>query len=45
MGDEYIDEALFDEEAEQGMVLTCQMVPSSDCVVEIPAAVPVQQGR
>lgn len=38
MGDEYIDEALSDEEAEQGMVLTCQMVPSGDCVVEIPAA-------
>ncbi|WP_111498028.1 benzoate 1,2-dioxygenase electron transfer component BenC [Marinobacter bohaiensis] len=38
MGDEYIDEALSDEEAEQGMVLTCQMVPSSDCVVEVPAA-------
>ncbi|HLV76601.1 MAG TPA: benzoate 1,2-dioxygenase electron transfer component BenC [Marinobacter sp.] len=38
MGDEYIDEALSDEEAAQGMVLTCQMVPSTDCVVEIPAA-------
>ncbi|GGO79850.1 NADH oxidase [Marinobacterium nitratireducens] len=38
LGEEYIDEALSDEEAEQGMVLTCQMVPSSDCVVEIPAA-------
>ena len=38
MGDEYIDEALSDEEAEQGMVLTCQMVPSSDCVVEVPVA-------
>lgn len=38
MGEEYIDEALSDEEAEQGMVLTCQMVPSSDCVVEVPVA-------
>ena len=38
MGEEYIDEALTDEEAEQGMVLTCQMVPSSDCVVEVPVA-------
>ena len=37
LGDEYIDEALTDDEAEQGMVLTCQMVPSSDCVVNIPA--------
>ncbi len=38
LGEEYIDDALTDEEAQQGMVLTCQMVPSSDCVVEIPVA-------
>ncbi len=38
LGDEYIEDALTDDEAEQGMVLTCQMVPSSDCVVTIPAA-------
>lgn len=38
LGDEYIDEALSDEEAGQGMVLTCQMVPASDCVVEVPVA-------
>ncbi len=38
LGEEYIDEALSDEEAEQGKILTCQMVPSSDCVVEIPVA-------
>ncbi|MBM7455790.1 benzoate/toluate 1,2-dioxygenase reductase subunit [Oceanisphaera litoralis] len=38
LGDEYIDEALTDEEAAEGKILTCQMVPSSDCVVEIPAA-------
>lgn len=38
MGEEYLDEALSDEEAEQGMVLTCQMVPSADCVVEVPVA-------
>ena len=38
LGEEYIEEALTDDEAEQGMVLTCQMVPSSDCVVNIPAA-------
>ena len=36
LGDEYLDEALSDEEAGQGMVLTCQMVPASDCVVEVP---------
>lgn len=38
LGDDYIDEALTDEEADAGQVLTCQMVPSSDCVVEVPAA-------
>ncbi|WP_458735989.1 benzoate 1,2-dioxygenase electron transfer component BenC [Zobellella taiwanensis] len=38
LGDEYIDEALTDEEVAEGKVLTCQMVPSSDCVVDIPAA-------
>lgn len=38
MGDEYIDEALSDDEAANGMVLTCQMVPSSDCVIQVPVA-------
>lgn len=38
LGDEYIDEALTDDEIGEGKVLTCQMVPSSDCVVEIPMA-------
>ena len=38
LGDEYIDEALTDDEAAVGKVLTCQMVPSSDCVVDIPVA-------
>lgn len=38
LGEEYIDDALTDEEAEAGKVLTCQMTPSSDCVVEIPVA-------
>lgn len=38
LGDEYIDEALTDDEAAEGKVLTCQMVPSSDCVVDIPVA-------
>jgi len=36
LGEEYLEEALSEEEVTQGMVLTCQMVPSSDCVVEIP---------
>ena len=36
LGDEYIEDALTEDEAESGMVLTCQMVPSSDCVIQVP---------
>src|SRR3546814_3177222 len=36
LGDEYIDDALTAEEAAEGLVLTCQMVPSSDCVIAVP---------
>ncbi|WP_113062879.1 benzoate 1,2-dioxygenase electron transfer component BenC [Oligella urethralis] len=36
--DDYIDEALTEDEAEQGLVLTCQMIPKSDCVIAVPAA-------
>jgi benzoate/toluate 1,2-dioxygenase reductase subunit len=35
---EYIEDAMSESEAAQGMVLTCQMYPKSDCVVRIPAA-------
>lgn len=38
LGDEYIDAALTDDEAEDGIILTCQMLPESDVVVNIPAA-------
>lgn len=38
LGDEYLEEALSDEEAAEGLVLTCQMVPSSDCVIQVPVA-------
>jgi benzoate/toluate 1,2-dioxygenase reductase subunit len=38
LGDEYIDEALTDDEAADGLILTCQMLPESDVVVSIPAA-------
>jgi benzoate/toluate 1,2-dioxygenase reductase component len=36
LGDDYIDEALTSDEAAEGLVLTCQMVPRSDCVIAIP---------
>ena len=36
LGDEYLEDALSGQEAEEGMVLTCQMVPSSDCVIAVP---------
>ena len=38
MGDEYLEEALSEDEAAERQVLTCQMVPSSDCVIDVPAA-------
>ncbi len=34
--DEYSDEALSDEQAARREVLTCQMHPTSDCVIEFP---------
>ena len=34
----YIEDALTDEEADQGYVLTCQMKPKSDCIVRIAAS-------
>lgn len=36
--DDYIDEALTEDEAEKGMVLTCQMIPTSDCVISVPVS-------
>jgi len=36
LGDDYIDEALTQEEASQRLVLTCQMIPTSDCVIAVP---------
>ena len=36
--DDYIEDALTDDEAEQGLVLTCQMIPKSDCVISVPVA-------
>lgn len=34
----YIEDALSDQEARRGYVLTCQMIPESDCVVTVPAS-------
>lgn len=36
--DEYIDEALTEDEVAEGLVLTCQMIPQSDCVISVPVA-------
>ena len=36
LGDEYIEDALTADEAEEGLVLTCQMQVSSDCVIAVP---------
>ncbi|MBK5542262.1 ring-hydroxylating dioxygenase ferredoxin reductase family protein [Pseudomonas sp. TH05] len=38
LGEDYIDDALTADEAEQGFVLTCQMRALSDCVVRVPAS-------
>ena len=36
LGDDYIEDALTADEAAEGLVLTCQMIPSSDCVIAVP---------
>jgi benzoate/toluate 1,2-dioxygenase reductase subunit len=36
LGDEYIEDALSEDEADERQVLTCQMVPQSDCVIAVP---------
>jgi len=36
LGDDYIDDALTEDEKNTGLVLTCQMVPRSDCVIAVP---------
>lgn len=36
LGDYVIDEAMTEDEEQQGYVLTCQMTPQSDCVLRIP---------
>ena len=34
----YLDEAMTEDEAAAGHVLTCQMVPKSDCVIRVPVS-------
>lgn len=36
LGEDYIEDALSEDEAEHGQVLTCQMVVTSDCVLRVP---------
>ena len=36
LGDDYIEDALSEDEASERQVLTCQMVPQSDCVIAVP---------
>ncbi len=38
LGSNYIDDALTEDEAAQRLVLTCQMIPSSDCVINVPVS-------
>ncbi|OMQ21065.1 benzoate 1,2-dioxygenase electron transfer component BenC [Serratia oryzae] len=38
LGDDYLAEALSEQEAQRRFVLTCQMVPQSDCVIDVPMA-------
>lgn len=38
LGEEYIEDALSEDEAAMGYVLTCQMRPQSDCVIRVPAS-------
>jgi benzoate/toluate 1,2-dioxygenase reductase subunit len=38
LGDDYIEDALSDDEKQSGLVLTCQMVPESNCVIAVPAS-------
>lgn len=36
LGDDFIEDALTEDEVQQRLVLTCQMIPGSDCVVAVP---------
>ena len=32
----YVEDALTEEEAQKGYVLSCQMKPTSDCIIKVP---------
>lgn len=36
LGEDFIEDALSDDEVEKRLVLTCQMIPGSDCVIAVP---------
>lgn len=38
LGEDFLEEALSEDEATARQVLTCQMIPSSDCVIDVPVA-------
>jgi benzoate/toluate 1,2-dioxygenase reductase subunit len=38
LGDDYLEDALSEDEKRGGLVLACQMVPESDCVIAVPAS-------
>jgi len=38
LGDDYIEDALTEDEKNTGLVLTCQMVLQSDCVIAVPTS-------
>ncbi|MCI1034747.1 benzoate 1,2-dioxygenase electron transfer component BenC [Raoultella terrigena] len=38
LGNSYLDDALSSTEAAKGGVLTCQMIPSSDCLIRVPVS-------
>ncbi|VFS91180.1 2-halobenzoate 1,2-dioxygenase electron transfer component [Raoultella planticola] len=44
-GEEYLEEALSEEEADARQVLTCQMIPTSDCVIDVPVCCGAVQNR
>lgn len=38
LGEDYLEDALSEDEALARQVLSCQMIPTSDCVIDIPVA-------